>query len=266
MCLANYANERGECWPSQKTIACEAELSERATRDWLQKLEAQGFIERTRRHRADGSRTSDHVVLNLTRRPNSGDNNLTADSAARPDLPAADAKPSGTSCRTYRRDVPGIEPSPKPSIEPSSGASAQEEDGFKKLWNEWPAKERPDKIKAAKWVFDRLSTVEQSLAVRQAKRFRRLAKARKDMALMIPYLKKRKFADLSDAPDINTDGQFIITPERPEWPAWRAYLQEKYSDAAAKKIDARKSFYADSRWPPGSNHDNRPNNPEGSES
>ena len=250
MCLANYANERGECWPSQKTIAREAELGERATRDWLQKLEAQGFISRSRRHRADGSRTSDHVVLKLTRAPDSGDNNLTADSAARPDLAASDAKPSGTSCRTYRHEVPGIEPSSKPLEEPSSGARERGTDGFEKLWEDWPSKERPDKIKAAKWTFDRLTAEQQSKAVTQARRFRKLAKARKDMALMIPYLKNREFEDLDGAPEINADGKFIITSQRPEWPAWREHLREKYSDAAVERLDARKSFFSDSRWPP----------------
>ena len=54
MCLANYADENGECWPSQTTISNEAELGERATRDWLKTLEESGFIERRRRNRADG--------------------------------------------------------------------------------------------------------------------------------------------------------------------------------------------------------------------
>ena len=249
MCLANYANEKGECWPSQKTISREAELSERSTRDWLQKLEAQGFISRSRRHRSDGSRTSDHVVLNLSLAPKSGDSDLTADSAARPVQAANGSKPSGSSRRTYRQELPGIEPSPKPLEEPSSGARARGTEGFKKLWEDWPAKERPEKIKAAQWAFDKLTPDEQDTAITQARRFRRLAKAKKDMALMIPYLKQRQFTDLDGAPEINADGKFIITPERPEWPAWREHLREKYSDSAADRLDARKSFFANSRWP-----------------
>jgi len=31
ICLANYANERGECWPSQRIIAEQAELSRRVS-------------------------------------------------------------------------------------------------------------------------------------------------------------------------------------------------------------------------------------------
>ena len=80
ICLADYANEQGECWPSQKTIADNTELSERATRDWLKKLEAKGFISRSRRHRTNGSRTSDLFVLNLFLAPKSDKNNQTAES------------------------------------------------------------------------------------------------------------------------------------------------------------------------------------------
>lgn len=67
---------------------------------------------------------------------------------------------------------------------------------------------------------------------------------------MIPYLKNREFENLADAPEINADGKFIITPQRPEWPAWREHLREKYSDAAVERLEARQSFFADFRWPP----------------
>ena len=66
---------------------------------------------------------------------------------------------------------------------------------------------------------------------------------------MIPYLKQRQFSNLEGAPEINADGKFIITPERPEWPAWLEYLQEKYSPIALESIEVRKSFFADYRWP-----------------
>lgn len=68
---------------------------------------------------------------------------------------------------------------------------------------------------------------------------------------MIPYLKNREFEDLASGPEINADGKFIITPDRPEWPVWREHLREKYSDAAVERLEARSSFFADDRWPPG---------------
>ena len=261
VCLANYANERGECWPSQRTIAHEAELSRRTAITWLNRLEKDGFIKRKRRQSKDGFRTSDLVTLQLNKLPepsepfntdNPDDMNvetLSANSAPRPNQGETDGRPRCTSRSNKDRQMHSKQPSPKPLKEPSSGASAREEDGFKKLWDDWPSKERPDKIKAAKWAFDRLSTSEQSSAVQQAKGYRRLTKAKKHKALMIPYLKNKEFAALDGAPEINADGKFIITPERPEWSSWREHLREKYSDAAVERLESRKFFLASFRWP-----------------
>lgn len=259
MCLANYANERGECWPFQTTIANEAELSRRTAIIWLNRLEKDGFIKRKRRQTKDGFRTSDFVTLQLDKLPEPSepfdpddmeDEIQSAESALRRNLSASDGQPRCISRSKNDRKIHSKEPSPKPLKEPSSGARARGTDGFEKLWEEWPEKERPEKIEAARWAFDRLPTVKKSLAVQQAGRFRRITKAKKKMALMIPYLKLMQFDDLADAPEINADGRFIITPQRPEWPAWREHLREKYSDSAVERLEARESFFADFRWPP----------------
>ena len=250
MCLANYANEHGECWPSQKTISREAELGERATRDWLKKLEDNGFIERRRRNRNDGSRTSDFIILNLTKRTDSTEKSLPAEYATRPIQAASGSKPTGTSRRLGRHDVPDIEPSLKPSIEPSTGARMLGGNGFDMFWEEWPAKERPKKRQAAKWSFDRLSWEDQTSAIKHAGDFRKLSKAREDAALMIPFLKERLFQELVDAPEINTDGKFVFTPSRPEWPAWINYLKSKYSEDASRRTEEHGKFIDARRWPP----------------
>jgi len=69
ICLANYADEHGECWPSQETIAAETELSERSVREWLQKLEEAGLLTRTPRRREDGYRASDLIRLACKNQP-----------------------------------------------------------------------------------------------------------------------------------------------------------------------------------------------------
>jgi hypothetical protein len=61
--LANYCDQKGRCWPSQKEIACLTSLSERAVRDALGVLEAQGYIGRELRRRQDGSRSTDIITL-----------------------------------------------------------------------------------------------------------------------------------------------------------------------------------------------------------
>ena len=103
ICLANYADEDGLCWPSQATIANETELSERAAREWLKTLEENGFIERTRRHRADGTRASDLIRLCLNRCSETPPVNQPANSADSDDLPANGAEPTGTTFRAMNR-------------------------------------------------------------------------------------------------------------------------------------------------------------------
>lgn len=61
--LANFADDEGYCFPSQKTLAEITECGERSIRRYLDKLESMGIIRRVRRHREDGSRTSDGVYL-----------------------------------------------------------------------------------------------------------------------------------------------------------------------------------------------------------
>ena len=250
MCLANYANEHGECWPSQKTISKEAELGERATRDWLKKLEQAGFIERHRRNRNDGSRTSDFIIMNLNKRVDTVPETLTADNAARPNQAASGSQPNGTSRRPKRHAMPDIEPSVKPSEEPSTGARTLGRSGFDLFWEEWPAKDRPRKRQAAKWSFERLSNGDQTNAVKHARDFRRLSQARDDVALMIPYLKDRSFKELVGAPEINADGKFIFTPNRAEWSAWIDYLKLEYSEEASSRIEQLGKFIDARRWPP----------------
>lgn len=61
--LANYADERGKCWPSQRTVAKQACTSERTVRRMVADLEARGLLTRENRRRADGSRSTDIIVL-----------------------------------------------------------------------------------------------------------------------------------------------------------------------------------------------------------
>lgn len=61
--IANYADQDATCFPSQKTLAEECEVTDRTVRDWLAKFEETGLIQRTERRRKDGYRTSDMIKL-----------------------------------------------------------------------------------------------------------------------------------------------------------------------------------------------------------
>ena len=66
LAIANYADEEGRCWPSQSQLAKDCECSERTIGRIISDMEKRGILKRERRHRGNGSRTSDIIHLNLT--------------------------------------------------------------------------------------------------------------------------------------------------------------------------------------------------------
>jgi hypothetical protein len=245
ICLANYADEHGICWPSQSTIAKETELSERSATIWLQKLEKQGFITRKRRHRRDGSRTTDYITLQLGKRPDPTEKSQTAESADRRNLTANGDKPNRISAQAKPQQLHPIEPPLEPSEEPPTGAKAHGEALFDELWEAWPVSERPDKRGVAKAAFQRLARADQHCAVQQATTFRALMVRRKQPPFMIPYLKERQFLELVDAPPQDRDGDFIITLDRPEWQAWA----EHNGGRLASYMATQGRLICKTRWP-----------------
>ncbi|MCL5779207.1 helix-turn-helix domain-containing protein [Limibaculum sp. FT325] len=61
--LANYANEYGISWPSQKTLAGQSACTDRTVRTILGQLEKRGVVRRIARRRGNGARQSDMILL-----------------------------------------------------------------------------------------------------------------------------------------------------------------------------------------------------------
>lgn len=72
--LAHHAKDSGECFPSQKLLAEETELTVRTIRTALQRLEEMGLLTRKRHTRPDGTRGTDRCMLAVGSAPtNAGD-------------------------------------------------------------------------------------------------------------------------------------------------------------------------------------------------
>jgi len=61
--LADAADNENKCFKGQDTLAVVADVSARSVFTWLDEFERRGWIERKRRQRKTGSRTSDEIVL-----------------------------------------------------------------------------------------------------------------------------------------------------------------------------------------------------------
>jgi len=69
--LANYADDDGICWPSQKRVARESEQSVDSVQRRLRDLERDGLIERERRNGRNGARSTDRYHLRMDPKPQS---------------------------------------------------------------------------------------------------------------------------------------------------------------------------------------------------
>jgi hypothetical protein len=113
--LADHAD--GDAWSTivgQQRIGAEAELSTRQVRRILSEFESEGLISRQRRHRKDGTRTSDRIVLNqpaIGRLPDSM-------SAGLPDTDDTDYRTNdaGTTGQIMSAQEPSVEPPVEPSV------------------------------------------------------------------------------------------------------------------------------------------------------
>ncbi|EKS29705.1 helix-turn-helix domain-containing protein [Afipia felis] len=61
--ICDRANQKGECWPSQKNTAERCGLTERTVNSALKSLEKNCLIRRRRRIKTSGSRTSDLITI-----------------------------------------------------------------------------------------------------------------------------------------------------------------------------------------------------------
>lgn len=116
----------GEWWTivGQKRIAAEAEVSERTVRTILTSFEGEGLISRLRRHRKDGTRTSDRILiyedevralpeaLSASQPEGVAGGGQATTGNSEQGLPATDDRPTG-------KAVAAQEPSEDPSVEPS---------------------------------------------------------------------------------------------------------------------------------------------------
>jgi hypothetical protein len=67
LALADYADEDDKCFPSSKTLATKCCLHKRTVQKAIVRLEEAGYITKEERVRKDGSCSSNHYVVSLSR-------------------------------------------------------------------------------------------------------------------------------------------------------------------------------------------------------
>lgn len=241
LCLANYADKNGACFPGHKTIADECEVSVRSVAEWMAKLESLGLIDRTRRFRNNGSRTSDSIVLRLPWLATTTSSEPHANSASGRETASPHADD-----RTHQ--VQQVHPLNRqnnqyPPNPPSGGLD------FDLLWKAWPTEHQGNRENAtAAW--SRLTPTEQATALRNcglAVRAFALRHAR--IPALVMYLRNRVFDEFDGAPPIDGDGYFVIKPGMPEWSEWLGWIRRTHGERYVEQQVVRGVFFSRDRWP-----------------
>lgn len=234
LCLADFADGEGRCWPSQTQLAADAEVSERTAREWLQRLEDWGLIDRTRRARPNGARASDVIVLRLDARVTDGmdrcreirEDSTGCGAGEADSLPAEiagrtyrqpeteptgnQAQPTGNGCRASKEEPP-IEPPKETSQTGAREARPGEREGrsdrgsekqFWRIVKNWPGFDGMPK-EAAKPHFLALDQADRDAAERRLPGWLALLKAQRKDHVPAPstYFRERLFEVVADPLD-----------------------------------------------------------------
>ena len=177
LALADAANAKGECWPSQSVLAARLECSLDTIQRAMKALQAKGLIRRAHRHGERGHRTTDLVVL-----------------AWAADCASSIASPKPQAAAKDEDGLSRIQRSPKPQragdhfVEPSlnhqllcatqerpgnkgkkpSAGNPTEDPAFATFWAAYP--KRVD-LKNAARAFGRLTADDQQEAIAAAARY-----------------------------------------------------------------------------------------------
>lgn len=249
--ISCFMNELGDgCYPTQKQLCDATGLSERAVRDHLQIAEDRGWIKR-KEHGFRGQRWRNHEYQAVWPDPQDVGERAAPDAGPSDQGAAPSSERCGTSHQNVRQEVPPTSPDTNPYTSPPSAPERAGEGDFDILWSRWPEGQRPDNRKHAEGLFRRLSPEEKSQALSAFESYSTAMIRRGKPRRMVTYLKERLFIDFVDAPEVDEDGRFRITPKRPEWGAWLGVIRKKYGDDAVQRTVMRGFYLPETRWPPG---------------
>lgn len=122
---------------------------------------------------------------------------------------------------------------------------------FASLLKAWEPKWRPSDPKSCRNLFDALpAPIERQNAIAIAPLFQLIQRRRKKKPGLYAYLKDRAWRELVDAPEIDIEGRFKITPYREEWDAWIAHMTQTHGETAAAMERRNACLLRHDRWPP----------------
>lgn len=264
--LANCHNPVAGCFPSQSYLADVCEVSRASINRHLDELEQMGLIRREQRsdkttHRQQSTRyylgfEREFVPLDVAARVSTSDTApteshvsgvdtenreqneaLAGDNSATRVSEVTDAVSHSFETLTGKEPIDPLPPKPSTL--------------FEGLVHIWPA-DRHGNVNKAEESFMRLDVAAQRAAHRAAKgAMVGMVRQKRTLPKLQGYLDGRIFDEFDGAPEIDADGDFIITPDRPEWKPWLGWIRQTYGQSGVDTAVKIGRWLPKTRWPEG---------------
>ena len=123
---------------------------------------------------------------------------------------------------------------------------------FAELLTQWPTT-RHGGVDKAREAFALLNEADRAVAIRAVKPtlVGTVNLKRRQQPTLQRYLEGRLFEEFDGAPEINSDGRYVITPDRPEWSAWLGAVRSKFGQGGVDQIVKLGRYLPPTRWPEG---------------
>jgi DNA-binding MarR family transcriptional regulator len=253
--LADCHNPTQGCFPTQEYLADMAEVSRASVNRILSELEHGGIIRREiRLHPETKRRISTRYRLAFEKdfEPlHVGPDVTGCDMApdADPCLKNDDSHVSKSavsmshSCETQTSkgtsNLTGNPPQP-----PENGGL-----GFAGIWEVWPSKYRGRRDNA-EGAYNSLPKTEKRAASELAPTvITAMTRQGKRIPALVSYFRKRLFSDYLDAPEIDTDGHFVIKPGMAEWNEWAGWARRQGGEKGVERLIKQGYLLTKTRWP-----------------
>lgn len=238
--LGTHTNNNGWCEVNQRVIAEKCGRSRETINRTIRDLCDFGYLAKQEQRTKANGRTINlyQVLMDRPARAQHADTPVTSTSQGA--VTPEDHNPCDVAASQHN-DPSFNDLSPQPPL--AGGRS------FAELSEEWPREHRGNPVNAA-GAFDRLSVDDQGRAIRLAKvAVTALARRRERIPALVRYIRERMFDEFDDAPEVDSDGHFVIKPGRPEWGEWLGWIRRTYGEKQVERTVMAGVFLPKSRWP-----------------
>lgn len=122
---------------------------------------------------------------------------------------------------------------------------------FATMLKSWDVRHRPPDPTRCRNLFDDLpAMIERQNAIAMSELYQTIQRRRKKKPSLATYIKERAWRGLIDAPEIDIEGRFVITPYREEWESWIGHIAQTHGETIAATQRASGRLVRHDRWPP----------------